>query len=201
MEELEISHDSLLQELRTASDDALVVAALMCIYRVTPVLLNFSSPDAEARFPSVERWASGADRAEQLEILEMLRGEIEGKAMEDASEELEDIFSMASEMVLRAFVDDFTVVEWADWCSSLCLDIHQGFDGLGEEEMLEVRFYPAGTYPDLTELQACELEDQVTTLRLLHARTSLTDMKLLEISEKGRGRVGDALSQVLESGM
>ncbi len=104
---------------------------------------------------------------------------------------------MASEMVHRAFVDDFDVRVWSDWCSSLCLDIHQAFDALVEEADSEPQFYPAGRYPDLTELQACELEDQVRILRLLRDRSSVNDVKVAEVAETGKGRVAASLEQVL----
>ncbi|MYY04233.1 MULTISPECIES: hypothetical protein [unclassified Streptomyces] len=202
MEEVDFSHEALVRELGEASPESHRIAAAMCVYRVLPVLERRIGSGATSAVPA-GTWSPAMVAGEIFPILEVLRAGLDvgtDEELAEEDEEIEEIFAMTSEMVLRAFAEDFEISRWSDWCSSLCLDVHQAFDALVEEADQEPRFYPAGQYPDLTELQACELEDQVRILRLLRHRSQANDMDVVGIVEAGKARVAASLEQILEGG-
>lgn len=201
MEEVDVSHEALVRELSDASFESHKIAAAMCVYRILPLLELRSAVGTAVELPA-EKWPAVVMEGEIFPILEALRTRLNAEVNDESvegDEEIEEIFAMASEMVLRALVEDLEVPRWSDWCSSLCLDIHQAFDALVEDADLEPQFYPAGQYPDLTELQACELEDQVRILRLLRHRSATNDAKVMEIAEAGKARIAASMERVLDA--
>lgn len=201
MEEVDVSHEALVRELSDASLESHKIAAVMCVYRVLPLLQRRTETGTAVEVPA-ERWSRGVMEGEVFSVLDALRAGVDSEVNDESLEEddeIQEIFAMASEMVLRAFAEDLEVPRWSDWCSSLCLDIHQAFDALAEDADLEPQFYPAGQYPDLTELQACELEDQVRILRLLRHRSPANDAKVMDIADAGQARIAASLGRVLDA--
>lgn len=192
---LGVSHESLAQALRAAQEDSLVRFASICLFKVVPIVEVRSGCPVDEQV--TERLRSLEVEWETLtEVLGPLRGIVERPQSESVSEELSDACSMAAEMIQRAFESDFRVREWADWCSTLVLDIHQEFDALlhpGDDGA--PIFYPAPEQPELTPLEALELRDQVLALDLL--RRGVGSEQLHAINEEGNSRVASALSRIV----
>ncbi|MEU9277183.1 hypothetical protein AB0D87_24270 [Streptomyces sp. NPDC048342] len=165
----------------------------MCLYKVVPLLEVRSGCPVEERV--VQRMRSlEVDREFLPEILAALRDILERPLDDSVSDELREPCSMAAEMVLRAFEDGFQIKEWADWCSTIALDIHQEFDALlypgdGGAPI----FHPAPEQPEPTPMEELELRDQVTALDLL--RRGGGDDRLRSLNESGNSRVAVALSR------
>ncbi|WP_369387246.1 hypothetical protein AB5J72_06195 [Streptomyces sp. CG1] len=189
-----MSHASLAQALRTAQQDSLIRFASMCLFKIVPLIEARSGHRLDERVTEPLR-ALEVEQESLAEVLEPLRENVERPLVESFHEELGEVFSMAEEMVLRAFVNDFRVGEWARWCSSLILDIHQEVDALlyPREDQATI-FYPAPEQPELTPMEALELRDQVTTLELL--RRGAGDDQLRALNESGYSRVTAVLSRV-----
>jgi hypothetical protein len=82
------------------------------------------------------------------------------------------------------------------------LDIGQEFDALLSEADGEPgpRFFPAGTFPDLTPLAAAELVDQVNVLVNLSAGQPGNIRRVLEISKSGRKRTREIVEAISTGG-
>ncbi|MDT0469743.1 hypothetical protein [Streptomyces gibsoniae] len=191
---VEVSHASLDQALRTAQQDALARFASMCLFTGVPLIEVRSGRGLDEQASQRLR-ALEVEQASLAEVLELLRGNVERPPVESFREELSDACSMVEEMILRAYVNDFRIREWADWCSSLILDIHQEFDALlcPREDGAPI-FYPAPEQPELTPMQALELRDQVAALDLL--RRGGGDDQLRSLNESGNARVASLVSRV-----
>lgn len=191
---LDVTHESLVQALRTAEEDALVTFASMCLFKVVPLIEARSGRPLEDRVSQRMRLLE-VDRVFLTEMLVALRDILEPPLEESVCGELEEACAMAAEMVWRAFQDYFQIKEWADWCSTLVLDIHQEFDALlyPRDEDAPI-FYPAPEQPELTPMEALEMRDQVTALNLL--RRGGGDDQLRALNESGKSRVASALSRI-----
>ncbi|MEU9313552.1 hypothetical protein [Streptomyces sp. NPDC048256] len=201
LEAVEVSHESLTGLLADAATDAALASGAMCVYRVLPVLCWEAPPGLYASLVGPEKWQPDTLSNRMLEILEELREGIDAGRFEEVSEGVGDMYSMASEMVLRFFEDGFEAGEWSDWCSTLGLDIHQQLDAmLGESgEATVAAFIPAGTPPDLTPLEGLELGDQISTLVRLGSSDKAVRQSVLEIAERGNLRTRTALARVADS--
>jgi hypothetical protein len=201
LEAVEVSHESLTGLLAEAGADAALVSGAMCVYRVLPILCWKAPSGLYASLTGPEKWQPDTLPHRVPEILEELREGIDEERFEEAPEEIGEMYAMASEMVLRFFEDGSEVGEWADWCSTISLDIHQQLDALLDEsdEAASAVFVPAGTLPDLTPLEELELRDQVSTLVRLGSSDRAVRQSVLEIAELGNGRTQTALTQVAES--
>jgi hypothetical protein len=191
---LDVSHASLTQALRAAQESALVRFTSMCLYKVLPIIAVRTGCPVDERV--TEKLRSLEVEGESLaELLEPLRSVVERPQSDSVPDELDEACSMAAEMVLRAFVNNAEIREWADWCSSLVLDIHQEFDALlsseGDESPI---FYPAPEQPAMTDMEACELRDQVVALGLL--RRGSAPEQLRSINESGYLRLASACSRM-----
>lgn len=102
---------------------------------------------------------------------------------------------MAASAVRGFFAEDSGVADWADLVSTVSLDISQEFDAFLSEADPESapRFFPAGTFPDLTPLEAAEIVDQVDVLVNLAAGQPANVRRVLEISKNGRKRTREIL--------
>jgi hypothetical protein len=146
---VDVSHASLAQALRTAQQDSLTRFASMCLFTGVPLIEvrsgRWLDEQATKRLRALE-----VERASLAEVLEPLRDIVERSPVASFREELSDACSMVEEMILRAFVKEFRIREWADRCSSLILDIHQEFDALlcPREDGSPI-FYPTPEQPDL----------------------------------------------------
>ncbi|MFF3585096.1 hypothetical protein [Streptomyces mirabilis] len=191
---LDVSHASLAQALRTAQEDALVRFTAMCLSKVLPLIEARTGRRLDERVTKRLR-SLEVERESLIEVLEALREILDRPPSDGVCDELSEACSMAAEMVLRAFGNGFRIREWADWCSTLVLDIHQEFDAL-----LYLRhdgapiFYPAPEQSELTPMEALELRDQVAALDLL--RQGVGSDQLRTINEEGNSRVASALIRV-----
>ncbi|MEU1449237.1 hypothetical protein [Streptomyces mirabilis] len=192
---VDVSHASLAQALRTAQQDSLVRFASMCLFKVVPLVEARSGRPLDEQV--TERLHALEVEQESLaEVLEPLRDNVQRPLVESFREELGEACSMAEEVILRAFVNDFRIREWARRCSSLILDIHQEFDALLYPRDDEApNFYPAPEQPELTPMEALELRDQVTALDLL--RQGVGSDQLRTINEEGNSRVASALIRIV----
>lgn len=191
---LDVSHASLAQALRTAQEDALVRFNAMCLCKVLPLIEARTGRRLDERVTKRLR-SLEVERESLVEVLEALREILDRPSSDSVCDELSEACSMAAEMVLRAFGNSFRIREWADWCSTLVLDIHQEFDALlypGDDG--EPIFYPAPEQPELTPTEALELRDQVAALDLL--RQGVGSDQLCTIIEEGNSRVASALSRI-----
>ncbi|KUJ54700.1 hypothetical protein ADL25_05975 [Streptomyces sp. NRRL F-5122] len=193
--DLDAFHGSLAQALHRAEQDSLIRFASICLFKVVPIIEVRSGCTVDEQ---VTEWLRSleAERETLTEVLRSLRDIVERPASESVSDELSDACSMAAEMVRRAFENGFRIREWADWCSTLVLDIHQEFDALlhpGDNGA--PIFYPAAERPELTPMEALELRDQVAALDLL--RRGVGSDQLSAINEEGNARVASALSRIV----
>jgi hypothetical protein len=156
--------------------------------------------DAYDAIVAPEVWALETLPDRLHEVLREVRGAIDSDRIKDLSEEINEVYSMASEMVLRYFAGDVEVSEWSDWCSTLSLDIHQQFDeisGDGDTSGRDI-FYPAGTMPDLTLFEGLELKDQVVTLLSLGEGDPVARRSVLEIARRGNERSRLVMETVIQ---
>ncbi|MCT9078971.1 hypothetical protein [Streptomyces fulvoviolaceus] len=200
---MNVSHESLTQLLGRVDSESALISGGLCVYRVLPILyLEGQTAVRHREFLDVERWTPAALSTGIGELLEQLRRDIDPDAFEDLlgedSGQIAELYSMAAEMVLRYFADDFDVADWSDWSSTLVLDIHQQLDELQDESGAQdtARFFPAGSAPDLTPLQALELADQIAILDRLVAGDLVDHSEIVEIAENGSRRVRSALSLI-----
>ncbi|MER5598465.1 hypothetical protein [Streptomyces sp. NPDC002265] len=201
LEAVDVSHDSLTGLLGEAGEDAALVSGGMCVYRVLPILCREAPSGLYASLTGLEKWQVDLLPQRLREVLEELREGIDEERFDGVPEEIGELYSMASEMVLRFFEGGSEVSEWADWCSTISLDIHQQLDALLDEggELASAVFVPAGTLPDLTPLEGLELGDQITTLVRLGSSDPAVRQSVLEIAEAGNLRTRTVLTQVAES--
>lgn len=192
---LDVSHESLAQALRAAQEDSLVRFASICLFKVLPIIENRSGCPVDEQV--TERLRSlEVERETLAEVLGPLRDIVERPPSESVCDELSEACSMAAEMVSRAFGNGFRIREWADWCSTLVLDIHQEFDALlypGDDGA--PTFYPAPEQPEVTPMEELELRDQVAALDLL--RQGVGSDQLRTINEEGNSRVASALIRIV----
>ncbi|MEV0735320.1 hypothetical protein AB0I51_05005 [Streptomyces sp. NPDC050549] len=198
LEAVEMSHESLTRLLADAATDAVLVSGAMCIYRVLPILFWRAPSGLYEDVTRSGMWFPETLPNRMREVLEALREVIDPERSEDAPEEIGELYSMASEMVLRFFADGMELNDWSDWCSTLGLDIHQQFDSLLSEgnETTAAVFIPAGTIPDLSPLEGLEISDQISTLVRLGSSDPEVRHSVLEIAEQGNLRTRTALGQV-----
>ncbi|WP_427920755.1 hypothetical protein [Streptomyces sp. cg40] len=198
LEAVEVSYESLANLLADAATDAAIVSGAMCIYRVLPVLCWRAPSGLYESLTRPETWFPETLPNRIREVLGALREGIDPERSEDAPEEITEMYSMASEMVLRFFVEGAELPDWSDWCSTLGLDIHQQFDSLLSEgsETAAAVFIPAGTIPDLSPLEGLEIGDQISTLVRLGSSDPAVRQSVLEIAEQGNARTRTVLEQV-----
>jgi hypothetical protein len=127
----DVSHASLAQALRTAQEDVLVRFTAMCLCKVLPLIEARTGRRLDERVTKRLR-SLEVERESLVEVLEALREILDRPSSDSVCDELGEACSMAAEMVLRAFPfgNGSGIREWADWCSTLILDIHQEFDAL-----------------------------------------------------------------------
>ncbi|MEU7374758.1 hypothetical protein [Streptomyces albidoflavus] len=199
MESVDISHETLTALFEEAEPEVAITAGALCLYRITPLL-----PWGGRELPQwgiVEgEWSDLRVLPQRIDkIIRLLRQGLRMEPTETVDEPLGELYEMASEVVLRyTDVDSLNRIEWADWCSTLTLDIHQQLDELLESSDREIgaKFFPAGTDPELTPLQALELEDQICILRDLSASESQGIGNSIQRVINGRSRVVEALSRL-----
>ncbi|MER7051249.1 MULTISPECIES: hypothetical protein [unclassified Streptomyces] len=201
LEAVEVSHESLTRLLAEATTDTALVSGAMCLYRVLPILCWEGPSGLYESIAEPGKWSPGTLPGRLRAMLEELRGGLDAERFEEAPEEIAEMYSMASEMVLRFFEEGSQADEWSDWCSTLGLDIHQQLDALLSEadETAAAVFVPAGTTPDLTPLESQELGDQISTLVRLGDSDAVASRGVLDIAERGHLRARKALELVAQS--
>ncbi|MEH0543966.1 hypothetical protein QA802_12985 [Streptomyces sp. B21-105] len=199
MEAVDISHETLAALFEEAEPEVAIAAGALCLYRITPLLPWDGREHPQWELIEAE-WSDLRVLPQQIdEVIRRLRQALRVEPTETADESLEELHEMASEAVLRyTDVDSLDCVEWADWCSTLALDIHQQLDELLDMSGREVgaQFFPAGTEPELTHLQALELEDQIYILRDLSMNGSQRIRKVIQRAIDGQLRVVEAFSRL-----
>ncbi|MFF0382974.1 hypothetical protein [Streptomyces sp. NPDC004286] len=182
-----------------ADPDVAVAAGALCLYRIAPLLPQSGTGLPQWKIAEAD-WADLRTLPQQIDrIVRSLREGLSSASAEADDEALGELHEMASEMILRyTDVGPLDQVEWADWCSTLALDIHQQLDELLDDSDQEAgpRFFPAGTEPELTFLQALELEDQIRILKGL-SEGSRSLQAVIRRAEDGRTRVREALSRLV----
>ncbi|MFI1979501.1 hypothetical protein [Streptomyces wedmorensis] len=201
MEAVEVSHETLTRLLAGATTEAALVSGAMCVYRVLPILYWEASPEQYESLARPELWAPETLPDRVAAVLDGLRDGIDSERFAELPEEIEEVYAMASEMILRYFVDGAETGEWADWCSTLILDIHQQLDEiLSEGDASEGSvFLAAGQNPDLTPLEEAELGDQISTLVRLGETDPESRRSVLGIAVQGHARTRAALEQAIQS--
>ncbi len=202
MEAVDISHETLAALFEEVGPEVAIAAGALCLYRITPLLPWNGGELPQWEFIEAE-WSDLRVLPQQIDgIIRRLRQGLREEPTETAGESLEELHEMASEAVLRyTDVDSLDCVEWADWCSTLALDIHQQLDELLDVPDREegAKFFPAGTEPELTHLQALELEDQIHILRDLSTNGPRRISEAIQRAVDGKSRVAEALFRLTYS--
>ncbi|WP_141576608.1 hypothetical protein [Actinomadura sp. WMMA1423] len=192
---IEVTHEALNARLRDATPDSALAFGASCLYRVLPLIDACSTSRVDPA--SKERLlAPGLDEKGMHGCLRELGNTVQEPSFPVGCEELGDAPAMAGEIVLRGLAPGFVLREWADWASTLTLDISQEFDAmLDESDSHGVVFRPAGENADLTPMEFAELHEQVRTLSLLAERPR-DEPELDELIRAGARRTADTLTHL-----
>jgi hypothetical protein len=192
---LEVTHEALTARLRDATPGSVLTFGASCLYRVLPVI-DACAPGGVGSASKERLLEPRLDENGLRDCLRELGRTVREPSFPEGCERLGDAPAMAGEIVLRGLAPGFVLAEWADWASTLALDISQEFDAmLDESESEGVVFRPAGEFPDLTPMEYMELHDQVRTLSLLADRPR-DERELGELVRAGARRTADTLAHL-----
>ncbi|KAB1118502.1 hypothetical protein [Micromonospora aurantiaca (nom. illeg.)] len=198
METVEYSYEALAGHVAEASDEALVVAVALCLYRISPIFGGDNNDLDLAALERVEQWGSTHFLENVRNVFAGLRDGLGDGVDEEEPEAVAELQRMAAAAVRGLFAEESSIAELADLVSTVSLDIGQELDGRLSEVDEEVgpKFFPAGHLPDLTPLEAAEIVDQIDVLVNLSAGQSANSRRVLEIAKNGRQRIGDILQTI-----
>ncbi|MFI7307547.1 hypothetical protein ACIBM8_30505 [Micromonospora aurantiaca] len=181
-----------------ASDEALAVAAAMCLYRISPIFDGDDSDLDLAALERVDKWGSTHFLETVRNVFDGLRDGRGDDIDEEEPEAVAELQRMAAAAVRGLFAEESSIAELADLVSTVSLDIGQEFDGRISEvdEESGPRFFPARNFPDLTPLEAAEIVDQIEVLVNLSAGQPANSRRVLEIAKNGRKRNGEILETI-----
>ncbi|MFD5831775.1 hypothetical protein [Lentzea sp. NPDC060358] len=179
--------------LEDASDWGLTLSALGCVHRASAVLVAAGVADESSAVFSADALRELGEARDVTTVLAAVKSSQQALAIYAADPETGELqeetvraslLAMSSELVLRAntSLERASLQEWADFCSSLAVDIAQELGSLELTSVAEFGEDSPSLYEEIPPLPAQEIRIQLEILRLVDGEDADVLNRIAELS-------------------